>query len=470
MKKVLHVAVREFLATVATKGFIIGILVTPLLIAVMIVVMPRLLKQAPPEIAGEVALIDPSGQVGEGLRDYLRPERIAERWEDLRKRIDEATPAALRTVANATPQGRAAIEQSLEEVLGGVPKIAVAILDPATDVERAKAPLKAGTVGGSGAQPHGRLALVVVHPDAVVRAEGRDAFGAYDLFVRGKLDDRVEDEIRAGVREAIVTARVRASGLDRDFVEALTRVDRVKSTTVTAAGERATSEIFNVLLPAGFMILLLVSVLTSGQYLLTTTVEEKSNRVVEVLLAAVSPMELMTGKILGQMAVGSLILALYAGLGVATLVSFAMLGLLDVTLLPFLFLFFVLAYFTIASLMAAIGSAVNEMREAQTLMTPVMLLIMIPWVLWMPITRDPNSTFATVTSFIPPLGNFVMLLRMTSTAPPPLWQAWLSILVGAAGAYAALWFAAKVFRIGLLMYGKPPTLGTLVRWARTPDG
>jgi ABC-2 type transport system permease protein len=84
----------------------------------------------------------------------------------------------------------------------------------------------------------------------------------------------------------------------------------------------------------------------------------------------------------------------------------------------------------------------------------------------MPISRDPNSLFAIVLSFLPPLGNFVMLLRMTSNTPPAMWQAWLSILVGAAGVYAALWFAAKVFRIGLLMFGKPPTLGTLVRWAR----
>jgi len=125
------------------------------------------------------------------------------------------------------------------------------------------------------------------------------------------------------------------------------------------------------------MILLLISVLTSGQYLLTTTVEEKSNRVVEVLLSAVSSMELMVGKIIGQLAVGLLVLALYAGLGIVTLVSFAMLGLLDPSLIVYLVIFYLLAYFTVAAFMAAIGSAVNEMREAQTMMTPVMLIIMI---------------------------------------------------------------------------------------------
>jgi ABC-2 type transport system permease protein len=220
------------------------------------------------------------------------------------------------------------------------------------------------------------------------------------------------------------------------------------------------------LLPAGFMILLLVSVMTGGQYLLTTTIEEKSSRVVEVLLSAVSPMQLMTGKIIGQMAVGLVILGIYAGMGVAGLVSFAMLGLLDLMLLVYLLIFYVIAYFVLASMMAAIGSAVTEMREAQTLMTPVMVMIMIPWLLWLPITRNPNSTFAVVTSFIPPINTFVMMLRMTSTSPPPLWQVWLSIAIGLVSVYAALWFAAKVFRVGLLMFGKPPNFATLIKWVK----
>ncbi len=222
----------------------------------------------------------------------------------------------------------------------------------------------------------------------------------------------------------------------------------------------------NTLLPGAFMVLLLMSVLTSGQNMMTNTIEEKSSRVVEVLLSAVSPMELMTGKIFGQMLVGFVVLALYAAMGIAALVSFAALGLLDPMLLIYLLLFYLIAYCYIASMMGSIGAAVNELREAQALMTPVMLVIMIPWLLWLPITRDPNSTFATVTSFVPPINSFVMLLRITSTDPPPTWQIWLSITIGAVGVYFALRIAAKIFRIGLLMHGKPPNLATLLRWVR----
>jgi len=218
--------------------------------------------------------------------------------------------------------------------------------------------------------------------------------------------------------------------------------------------------------PAGFMILLLVSVLTGGQYIMTTTIEEKSSRVVEVLLSAVSPLELMTGKIIGQMCVGFVILALYAGMGLTGLFTFALMGMVDISLFFYLILFYLIAYFVMGSLMAAIGAAVNEMREAQTLMTPVMVTMMLPWIFWMPISRDRNSMFATITSFIPPLNTFVILIRMSSTTPPPLWQVWLSILVGVLSAWGAIWFAAKVFRIGLLMHGKPPNFATLVRWVR----
>jgi len=206
--------------------------------------------------------------------------------------------------------------------------------------------------------------------------------------------------------------------------------------------------------------------MTSGQHILLTTVEEKRSRVIEVLLSAVSPMQLLAGKILGQMCVGSVMLGLYGGMGLAALISFALLGLVDLSLIFYLLIFYLIAYFTLGSWMAAIGSAVNEVTEAQSLMMPVMITMMVPWLLWLPITRDPNGLFATVTSFLPPINTFVMLLRMSSNTPPPLWQVWVSILFGIAGVYASLWAATKVFRVGLLMYGKPPNLPTLWRWIR----
>jgi len=467
MNRVLHVAMREFLATVLTRGFLIGLLVLPLVILVMATLFPKLIKSAEkaPRVVGEVAVVDPTGEITTALTAYLSPEAIAERRGDLLQKADEAVPDAVKEIGGGEVADRQ--RDAMELVLGKVPQLDVVDLGPAADIERAKEPLRDFRM--EKADAGGRLALVVVDADAVRPAAGEQDYGSYELYVAEKIDDRIEDEIRDGLRESIVDARVAAAGLDRGDIERLTRVKREAAVAIGAEGEKTTSkkeQVARMLIPVAFMILLMMSVLISGQQLMTNTIEEKSSRVIELLLSAVSPMELMTGKILGQLGVGVLILVLYGGVGIVGLIVSSLFGLIEISLLFYAMLFFLVAYFMLASGMAAIGSAVNEVREAQSLMTPVMLTIMIPYMLWLPISRDPNSTFATVLSFVPPINPFVMMLRLTSSTPPPIWQVWLSILIGVAGVYAAIWFAAKVFRIGILMYGKPPNFKTLVRWVR----
>jgi len=461
MKKIFYIAQREFLSTVATRGFMIGVFFPPVIIGVLIVLMPRLMNEKAPRIEGEVAILDLTGEVLEGFTNYVAPEAEARRRADLPKKQLEQVPDALRPLAEAK-MNEEATRKALEMAMGEVPRLTVTPLLAGADIEREKDPLKIGKADEGGR----RLAVAVVHSDAVLRAEGKERFGTWDLFVRTKLDDRIADEIVDGLRESVIAARVRKAGLDRATITALTEVPRRTSTTVTTEGETKTNEIFNVILPVSFMALLLMSVLISGQSLMTTTIEEKSSRVVEVLLSAISPMELMAGKVFGQMAAGLVILVIYSSLGVATLVSFALLGVLDWTLLVYLFLFFIVSFFLVASIMAAIGSAVNELREAQSFLTPVMMLLMVPYFLWLPISRNPNSMLAVVLSFLPPINSFAMLLRITSTSPPPAWQVILSLLVGAVAAIGALWAAGKIFRIGLLMYGKPPNFATLIRWIR----
>ncbi len=459
MSKTVRIALREFSATVKTVGFLIAALLPPTLAALFLLVMPRLMAKPAPRVEGQVAVVDPSGVVVEGVRVYFGPEAMAARRRGKIRQIDSQVPPALR--GRTKPVDDPSNASALDAILGQMPKLEVVQLASDVDVEREKEPLRHGEIASGG-----RLMLVVIHADAVTPAKDTQEYGSYDLYVRNKLDDRIVDEAAAGMREAIVAARMRAEGLDRRRIEAVTSVSRRPSVTVARAGERETIKELNMLLPGGFMVLLMMAVMVGGQNLLTTTVEEKSSRVVEVLLSAVSPMQLMTGKILGNLGVGLLILLLYGAIGLIALVNYALLGLVDGMLIPYLILFFLIAYFVIGSFMAAIGAAVNEMREAQALMTPVMMLVMIPWVLWMPISRDPNGTLAVTLSFLPPINSFVMLLRLTSAAPPPWWQVWLSIAVGLASAYVTLWAAAKVFRIGLLMHGKPPNLRTLVRWIR----
>jgi ABC-2 type transport system permease protein len=131
-----------------------------------------------------------------------------------------------------------------------------------------------------------------------------------------------------------------------------------------------------------------------------------------------------------------------------------------------LLVLYCLTYLVYGALMLAIGAAVNRLADAQSLMGPLMVLLVAPYVLVPLIGRAPNSTLSVAISFIPPINSFAMLARLASGTPPPLWQVFGSVAAGVAGACVTVWFAAKVFKIGLLMQGKPPNFGTLVRWAR----
>jgi ABC-type Na+ efflux pump permease subunit len=445
MTKVWRIAVREFVATVFTKAFIIGLLIFPAMIALFALFGPRLFADRAIAIEGEIAVIDPAGRVVEELDALFA-----------------AAPPALdpaRTL-RAASEGRAD-RAALAAALGAAAKLTLVRLLADADVEREKQRLLAAT--GPGAE---RLALAVIHADAVDVRSADGGLGTYDLYVPPNQDNRVEIVVQQRLRDALIAARLEARGMDRALIDALVSVPRVRSITVARDGERGTVGAFNMMLPFAFMFLLFMAVMGSGQALLTTTIEEKSSRVVEVLLSAVSPMQLMAGKLLAHMGVSLLAMSVYLALGLLTLASFSLFGLLDMRLIFYLFVFFLLGFFTIGSLMMAIGAAVNDMREAQSLMLPVTLLIIAPWLLWMPVSRNPDSMLALVVSLLPPVSSFGMLLRLASTSPPPASQVWLSIGLGIAGVVGTVWVAAKIFRIGLLMFGKPPNFATLLRWIR----
>jgi ABC-2 type transport system permease protein len=455
MRRVWLVASREFMSAVANRGFVIGLLLMPAIFTGLFTLAPRLMNRPGELIRGEVRIIDSTGQIFDGLRTALTPDAISRRrLENTRGALDNA-PDAVRDVAASSAA------TAMERALGAAPALTVVQRPASADLQQEKSWL---TEVRPPDAP--RRLLVVVHPNAVVPKDGSTEYGTYDIYVPENTDERIETTFYDGFRETTLSARVRAQQMNRAQVEAVMRIPRVTSTTVGLGAERQTNVRFNRALPFVFAGLLVFGIMIGGQTLLTQTIEEKSNRVIEVLLSAVSPLELMAGKILGQMAVSMLVLVLYILIGLALLSSFAMLGLLDPLLIVYLIVFFLVGYLVFASVFAAVGAAVNEMREAQSLMMPIMLALMAPWFFAAPIGRDPNTAFSVAMSLIPPVNTFAMMVRLASTTPPPFWQVALSIAIGLVSAFAAMWFAAKVFKVGLLLHGKPPTLGTLIKWAR----
>jgi len=458
--KTFFVALREFKATVLTKGFIIGIALPLVMGAVMLGLMPLLKGLRPPPVHGTVAVIDRSGAVTPLLRRELSPERLLERT---RQRQARQAAQAERVVSGMVSPEKGSQAMGTASAMAveaeGLPTLTVEELPPGTDPDTLKDSLRDKGVGG-------RLAVIVVDADAVnPGANGKR--GGYRPLVRSALADRVQETLGRAVKQAIGDARLAAVNYDPALVEKLREVDEAASVSITPTGERLSLAGSRYIVPVAFILLLMISAFAGGQHLLTTTIEEKSNRIMEVLLSAVSPMEIMVGKIIGQMAVGLLILLTYTGLGLAGLITFALLDVLTWMHLAYLLVFFLLAFFTIASLFAAVGSAVTEVNEAQSLIGPVMIVMILPWILMPVIVENPTSTMAVVLSMTPPVAPFVMVQRIAASSEPvPVWQIAGSIAVAAWTAVFAAWAASKIFRIGVLMYGRPPNLATLIRWVR----
>jgi len=453
MNRIFCIAARDFLATVATKGFIIGLLITPAMIAAFTLVGPRLFGARTFKVEGDIAVVDPTGVVLPQLKAALDPQgAAARRTEEFRRALSRA-PESVRKMAETSA------DQAMTNLLGPAPDVGLVEHPPDADLDQVKMWLRDDTEGRR------RLAVVVIHRDAVNPA-ANSSYGAYDLYVPPRLDNRAADYIYQRVREAIVNARIASQGLNPKLIEAIAEVRRPNSITITRGEETQTVGGFNFLLPIAFTMLMFIGLMTGGQGMLTSMIEEKSSRVVEVLLSAVSPMQLMAGKLIAYMAISLLGMGIYILMGLALLSSFSLLGVFDPWLILYLFIFFIIGFLVVGSLMMAVGAAVNELSEAQSLQMPLILILITPWFLWPHISNSPNSMLSIAVSHAPPINTFGMLLRMASTQPPATWEVWLSIAIGIVSVFAALWAAAKIFRIGLLMYGKPPNFATLIRWVR----
>jgi ABC-type Na+ efflux pump permease subunit len=198
MRKILLVARRDFLATVVTKGFIIAVLMPPALYAVIFFVFPKMTDEKLPATVGRVVVIDQTGAVTAGIREYLDPQAIAARRADEMGRVMDSVPI---------PEG-ANVSAAEQAIFGEVPRLEV-IESSASDLDREKRRLR--EQGDADQQ----LAVLVIDGDAVSAAAGR--FGDYDIFVRSTLDERIQDELRDAAQEAIVGARIKAAGLDRQM-------------------------------------------------------------------------------------------------------------------------------------------------------------------------------------------------------------------------------------------------------------
>jgi ABC-2 type transport system permease protein len=224
-------------------------------------------------------------------------------------------------------------------------------------------------------------------------------------------------------------------------------------------------ELLAIFLPMGIMMFMFMVIMMSSQPMLQTVLEEKTNRVAEVLLGSATPVQIMTGKLVGNI-IGSLtVAAVYLVGGYALAVYNDVTDVVPMDMLPWLLLFLVLAIIMFSSMFMAIGASVNELKEAQNLLLPLWLLVCLPLFVWLAIVKEPLSSFATWFSLTPPFIPMLMCLRLASSDAVPFWQPMVGLLLMILTTAVAVFAASRIFRIGMLTQGQAPKMSDLIHWA-----
>jgi ABC-2 type transport system permease protein len=413
--RVVAVARREYRERVRSKAFVVSTVLGPVLMAGFLVVPAAVMARQRGRPL-RVAVLDAQGSLRADVEQSLARREAAGRTRF------EIHPA---------PAGAADPRQALREAVVKGSLDAYVYL-PADAVER------------SAAEYHGRN-------------------------VSNMMDIGLVD---AAVEEAVVARRLQDRGLGAETVRDVTRKLDLRTVRLSDTGEREDRG-GSFFLSMILMTILYTSLAMWGAAVMNGVIEEKTSRVVEVIVSSLSPLTFFAGKLLGvgaagltQFAIWGLslgALSLYAG----TLAAGAGAPMPEIS--PLLIAAFVgcflLGYFLYAALYAAIGATVNTQQEAQALVFPVMAPLLTAFLFFPAVLGAPDSTLSTTLSLVPFFAPLLMFLRIAA-APPPAWQLVLCAALGLATTIAVTWLAARIYRVGILMYGKRATLPEILRWAR----
>jgi ABC-2 type transport system permease protein len=271
------------------------------------------------------------------------------------------------------------------------------------------------------------------------------------------------------VSDALRRSALKSKGLKEDEIDnALQSIDVEPQSPL---GKDAPDPRVMFFATLGMVMVLYVTVLLYGVNVMRSILEEKTSRIMEVMLSTASAKELMAGKILGVGAVGLTQVAIWAGTALVfsagPLAAGAALlkGVLTIKLLIFFALYFLLGYVLYSTLCAAVGSMVNSEQEAQQLQFLIMMPMILSVIMIMQIFQHPNSPLAFWGSLFPFTAPLVMFTRI-AMQEPPMWQIGLSIVLMVATIYGMIWLCGRIYRVGILMYGKKPTLPEIVKWIK----
>jgi len=529
MKPVWLVAQREFAENAKTKGFWIGVLMFPFLIVVSLT-FTKVLEKATP--TRQFVLVDQSGEYGDVLargvarlhaRDVMQAfqswvqenlaaggaevdlEKVPGNMGDVAREFIEANDDKIEEFLDA--QG---LQDAIQQVRPLLKPDAPEFQEPKRRFRQVALPgdleaqaslddlaeglrpyLKGDKKISVDGKPENLFAAVLIPKDvdqhvlrpvddpmgtAALAANQRDGI---QYWAANLADNALKDQVERVVNDEIRRREYLARGVDADAVRAVqathVQVASLNPKKAVGAEEVSAADVIRQWAPVGFVYLLWISIFTISQMLLNNTVEEKSNRIIEVLLSSVTARELMLGKLFGIAAVGltmvaswiaSLVGVLAVKAGPETEWAMRLFEVLKTSgLLPAFAGYFLFGYLMYAGIFLAIGSVCNTLKEAQNLMGPVMMIMIVPLFTMTFIPKDPNGTLATILSWIPIYTPFVMMNR--AAASPPLLDIVGTGVLLLLFTLFVMWLTGRIFRIGILRTGQPPKLLEMLRWVRS---
>jgi len=437
MKKFLTVVKREYIQRVRAKMFIVSTILLPVVMSLFVLVPAIILSIETPPM--RLAVVDQTGRMYSQIRQALSGDQP--------ETEQNVNSSALRSTRPRRSFSRFIIEE-------------VNATNQPLDQIRANLDqrMRARELDG----------YVILPPNFF--SQGKAEFinrNPGDMFSIQVLQSAIN---RASREQRLIDAKV-----DTQTRQELSKPIELRSLKAGApSGQQSNSNAsFTVMFGVSFVMYL--AILMYGQIVLGAIIEEKETRIAEILFSSVKPFTLMMGKLVGvslvaltQLAIWGTAFGVFAVYGVGLLVSEEMRS--SIPTIPFLHfvyfgLFFLLGYFIYATIYALVGSMVTTAQEGGQLAMPIILILVVSFYLFWPVSRSPDSPFSFWVSMFPFSAPVAMLVRIV-TQTPPFWQIALSLLIGFSTVFVIMWLASRIYRVGMLMYGKRASIPEAIRWAR----
>jgi ABC-2 type transport system permease protein len=434
LHRILLIAKRDYLQTVLSKAYLLGLILLPLL------------------IGGGFLAVAVASKANTGDQHVVVIDHTGGAAAAVIQACEEASRKPLTTAPNGL-QGPLAMQRYIfEEVKPGA--------DEATQLLSLSNRIRTG-----------ELFLVLDISSDALRPRAGAKQDLVHYYTNSSAINQMSLWLPSAVNDGLRHVRLAQMGVDQARVpDALREVDVVSVNLVTkdpATGKIVQGEKRNPIelaLPTFLVVLLVMIALVGAAPNLGAVAEDKTQRVFEMLLVSASPFELMMGKVLASLGASLTSSAVYIAGGLMALAGLASFGLAPLNLLPWFFVYLIADVVMLSAIGVALGSACNSPQDAQHLVFILILPVMVPMFMLAPVMQQPNGPMSTVLSFIALFTPVLMLLRQSLPGGVPWWQPWVGLAGVAVLAFAVIWAAARIFRIGILSQGKAPKLAELAQW------